>query len=78
MFFFTSNKNEKLIVRKIEIYDKLIEDAMIVGKHKTKRAVVTEALEEYVSRRKQLLVKEAFYTIEYETKHDYKKQRKVK
>lgn len=62
----------------LAIDDKLIEEAVRLGKHKTKRAAVTEALEEYVSRRKQLLVKEAFNTIEFETRHDYKKQRMVK
>jgi len=62
----------------LAIDDKLIEEAVKVSNHKTKRAAVTEALEEYVSRRKQLLVKEAFNTIEYDAKHDHKKQRKVK
>ncbi len=60
------------------IDDKLIEEAVRLSNHKTKRAAVTEALEEYVSRRKQLLVKEAFNTIEYDAKYDYRKQRKVK
>lgn len=62
----------------LAIDDKLIEEAVRLSTHKTKRAAVTEALEEYVSRRKQLLVKEAFNTIEYDAKYDYKKQRKIK
>jgi Arc/MetJ family transcription regulator len=62
----------------LAIDDKLIEEAVKLSRHKTKRAAVTEALEEYVSRRKQLLVKEAFNSIEYDAKHDYKRQRKVK
>lgn len=39
--------------------DRLIEEAKILGKHKTKKAVVTEALHEYTQRRKQLeIIKE--------------------
>ena len=60
-----------------EIDHKLIDEVMKVSKHKTKRAAVTEALVEYVSRRKQLMVILAFNTIEYDTKHGYIKQRKI-
>jgi len=46
-----------------------------LGGHRTKRAVVEEALQEYVQRRKQLTITELFGTIEYEDDYDYKKQR---
>ncbi len=36
--------------------DQLIEQARIVGRHRTKKAAVTEALEEYVERRRQIEV----------------------
>ncbi|MBW2167095.1 MAG: type II toxin-antitoxin system VapB family antitoxin [Deltaproteobacteria bacterium] len=35
----------------LAIDDKLIEDARLVGQHRTKKAVVTEALQEYIQRR---------------------------
>lgn len=35
---------------------KLIEEARRIGKQRTKKAVVTEALEEYIQRRKQLQI----------------------
>ena len=37
----------------LAIDDKLIEEARLVSLHRTKKAVVTEALIEYIQRRKQ-------------------------
>jgi Arc/MetJ family transcription regulator len=62
----------------LAIDDNLIEQAQLLGKHKTKKAVVTEALEEYIQRRKQKNILELFNKIEYEKDYDYKEQRKVK
>ncbi|MBN2364532.1 MAG: type II toxin-antitoxin system VapB family antitoxin [Calditrichaeota bacterium] len=59
----------------LDIDDKLIEDARKISGHKTKKAVVTEALVEYIQRRKQPRIKELFGTIEYDSDYDYKKQR---
>lgn len=61
----------------LAIDDKLIEEARAIGKHKTKKAVVTEALQEYIQRRKQLQILSLFGKIEYDPSYDYKKQRKV-
>jgi hypothetical protein len=62
----------------LAIDDSLIEQAQVLGKHKTKKAVVTEALEEYIQRRKQKNILELFNKIEYEKDYDYKEQRKIK
>jgi hypothetical protein len=62
----------------LAIDDKLIERARRIGKHKTKKAVVTEALIEYIQRREQLKILGLFGTIEYDPGYDYKKQRKRK
>ncbi|MFA5905823.1 MAG: type II toxin-antitoxin system VapB family antitoxin [Desulfobacula sp.] len=35
----------------LAIDDNLIEEARLLGKHKTKKAVVTDALKEYIQRR---------------------------
>ena len=59
----------------LEIDNELIKEALRLGGHRTKRAVVEEALQEYVQRRKQLKVTELFGTIEYVDDYDYKKQR---
>jgi Arc/MetJ family transcription regulator len=53
----------------------LLDEAHRVGQHKTKKATVTEALEEYIRRRKQRAILELFGTIEYEEGYDYKEQR---
>lgn len=60
----------------LAIDDELLEEARRVGGHRTKKATVTEALEEYVRRRKQLEVERLFGTIEYAKGYDYKKQRR--
>ena len=62
----------------LAIDDQLIEDARLIGSHRTKKAVVTEALIEYVQRRKQVEIINLFGTIEYESDYNYKEQRKVK
>ncbi|MCK5457244.1 MAG: type II toxin-antitoxin system VapB family antitoxin [Melioribacteraceae bacterium] len=62
----------------LAIDDDLIKEAVKLSDFKTKKAAVTEALEEYVNRKKQLKLKEVFNTIVYEKSYDYKKQRNVK
>jgi len=62
----------------LAIDDNLIEEARVLGKHKTKKAVVTEALNEYIQRRKQTDILKMFNSISYDKDYDYKKQRKVK
>ena len=59
----------------LAIDDKLIEEARRLGKHRTKKAVVTEALEEYIQRRKQVRILGLFHKMDYDTGYDYKKQR---
>ena len=60
----------------LAIDDKLIEDARRVGKHRTKREAVNEALREYVQHRKQLEVLDLFHSVDIDSGYDYKKQRK--
>ena len=62
----------------LAIDDRLIEEAKSLGKHRTKKGAVTEALQEYIQRRKQSAILNIFHTIEYEQDYDYKKQRAVK
>ena len=60
----------------LQIDERLIREALELGDHRTKRAVVEEALQEYVMRRKQLQILDLFGTIEYDEDYDYKAQRK--
>ena len=59
----------------LAIDDNLLEEARIVGKHATKKAVVNEALAEYVQRRKQAEIINLFHKIDYDPNYDYKTQR---
>lgn len=62
----------------LEINNDLMNEALKLGGHKTKRGVVEEALEEYVQRRKQKEIVKLFGAIDYEKDYDYKEQRKKK
>ena len=57
--------------------DKLIEAAQKLGGHKTKKAAVTAALDEYIRRRKQLEILDHFGTIDFDPDYDYKKMRRL-
>jgi Arc/MetJ family transcription regulator len=59
----------------LNIDDRLVCKARELGKHRTKRAAVTEALEEYVRRREQRRIVSLFGKVEYDPAYDYKKQR---
>jgi hypothetical protein len=62
----------------LAIDDELLEKARIIGKHKTKKAVVTEALEEYIEKRNQMKIFELFGSVVYEADFEYKSQRQKK
>ena len=54
----------------------LVDEAVAVGGRRTKKEAVTEALQEYIARRRQAGVVGLFGKIEYDPKYDYKKQRR--
>ena len=60
----------------LAIDDALINSAVKVGHHATKKAAVTEALKEYIKGNKQMEVINLFGAIVYDKKYHYKKQRK--
>ncbi len=60
----------------LAIDDELLEEARRVGGHRTKKATVTEALEEYIQHRKQAQILELFGTVDFDPKYNYKKQRR--
>jgi Arc/MetJ family transcription regulator len=60
----------------LAIDDRLLEEALRVGGHRTKKATVTEALQEYIQHRKQAKILELFGTVDFDSKYDYKKQRR--
>ena len=60
----------------LAIDDQLLEEAQRIGGHRTKKATVNEALEEYIRRRKQARIIDLFGAVEFDPKYDYKKQRR--
>lgn len=58
--------------------DRLIEEAKKLGRHRTKKAAVTAALDEYIQRRKQQEIVSLFGTIDYDESYDYKRARRQK
>ncbi|MGQ0592184.1 MAG: type II toxin-antitoxin system VapB family antitoxin [Gammaproteobacteria bacterium] len=60
----------------LAIDDELLEEALHIGGHRTKKATVTEALEEYIQRRKQTRVLNLFGQIDFDPGYDYKRARR--
>lgn len=60
----------------LAIDDDLLDAALRIGGHRTKKATVTEALVEYIRRREQVRVADLFGRVEYDPAFDYKKQRR--
>lgn len=60
----------------LAIDDDLLNEALRVGGQHTKKATVTQALEEYVQRRKQARILDLFGKVEFDPKYDYKRQRR--
>ena len=58
--------------------DRLIEEARRAGGHKTKKEAVTAALDEYVQRRKQQRILQAFGRFDFDPAYDYKAERRRK
>lgn len=62
----------------LAIDDRLIVAAQKAGKHATKKAAVTAALEQYVQRHRQLAVLDLFGTVPFRDDYDAKKLRRRK
>jgi Arc/MetJ family transcription regulator len=60
----------------LAIDDQLLEEALRVGGHRTKKDTVNEALREYIQRRRQAKIVKLFGTVDFDPTHDHKKQRR--
>ncbi len=60
----------------LDIDDSLIKRAMRLGGHRTKKAAVNEALDEYVQCREQKQIVSLFGTVNFDAQYDYKAQRR--
>jgi hypothetical protein len=68
-------KEVKLLATNLQLNDQLIEKAVKLGKHKTKKAAVTQALKEYIEHLEQQKIISLFGSVDYDPEYDYKKQR---
>ena len=60
----------------LQVDDRLIIKAVKLGRHKTKKAAVTEALIEYIDHLEQEKILLMFGTVDYDPEYDYKRQRR--
>jgi Arc/MetJ family transcription regulator len=59
----------------LQLDDRLIDEAVRLGGHKTKRAAVTQALVDYTERLRQVKVLSEFGKVDFAPGYDYKTQR---
>lgn len=62
--------------RNLAIDDQLLNEALRVGGQRTKKETVTQALQEYVQRRKQAQILDLFGRVDLDPKYHYKRQRR--
>ena len=60
----------------LQIDPELLEQALKIGGHRTKRETVNEALAEYIQRREQLKILDLFGTIDMDSEEEMRAQRK--
>ena len=60
----------------LAIDDTLLNEALRIGGHSTKKATVTEALVEYIQRRKQAKIIGLFGQLDLDSAAEYKRQRR--
>jgi len=65
-----------VVATNLQIDDTLIQKAVKLGGHKTKKAAVSKALIEYIQNLEQEKIISMFETVEYDPDYDYKKQRR--
>ena len=59
----------------LQLDDRLIKEAVALGKHRTKKAAVTQALTDYIQRLQQERILDVFGEIDFDSGYDYKQQR---
>jgi len=63
------------VATNLQIDDRLIQEAVRLGGHKTKKSAVTQALLEYTRHLQQLKVLSLFGEVDFDPDYDYKDQR---
>jgi len=60
----------------LDLDDDLVAEAKKLGRHKTKREAVNQALKEYVARRRRRGMLDLFGKVDWESGYDYKAERR--
>jgi len=69
---------EKAMATNLAIDERLLEEALKVGKHRTKKDTVNEALKEYVMRRKRKDILSLFGKVAMAPFYNYRKERNAR
>jgi Arc/MetJ family transcription regulator len=67
-----------VIAMNLDIDKELFEEVLKVGRHKSKKDTVNEALKEYVMRRKRRAILSLLGKVEMVPSYDYKKERNAR
>lgn len=59
----------------LQLDDRLIQEAVALGKHRTKKEAVTRALTDYISHLRQDRILDLFGKVEFDPAYDHKRQR---
>lgn len=71
-------EKEAVMATNLALNDALLKEAQKIGKFKTKKDTVNEALLEFIQRHKQLEIIKLFSKIDYDADYNYKKNRERK
>lgn len=59
----------------LQLDDRLIREAVVLGGHRTKKAAVTQALTNYIRHLQQERMLDLFGKVDFDPAYDYKRQR---
>jgi Uma2 family endonuclease len=62
----------------LQLDDRLIAEAATLGKHRTKKEAVTQALTDYIRHLRQDCILDIFGKVDFDPKYNYKRQRSRK
>ena len=64
-----------IMATNLQLDDRLIAEATSLGKHRTKKEAVTQALTDYIRHLRQDRILDLFGKVEFDPAYDYKRQR---
>jgi Arc/MetJ family transcription regulator len=62
----------------LAIDDRLLQKALAIGGHRTKRQTVNEALREFIQRRQRLELAKLVGKVDYDPRYDYRRERRAR